>query len=902
MKGFEVSCEFVGRRSTLAEIERCLSAARAGTPQLAVVEGSTGSGKTTLLQQLADTHARWTVWRARGTKWESARDFGVLEQLLRTPIAIDAAGTIATTVLEHVARRTPADSTVLILVDDGHWTDICSMKALVSALNRTDQPVCMVVAVNSQMLYGTANDLVELLSQHSHNTVTLGPLAPSEIQELAATLVGVTPPLPVARRLSEHVGGSTRYLVQTLHEVPPPTWAHWLPELPVPTAATAVFLSKLAACDLATRALVEAAAILGTQCSLAHAAALAEVTHPVEALDEAFRYDLLAVTESPGSTEIRFTSPLARASIYSSLGPVRARRLHLRASRIVGTESQALNHRAAASLFPDDDLAAELEDFASAKAEGGAWAAAAEVLIKASRLSSSPTDRQSRLLQAVDALIGAGDVLHARLFAAEIESFPASPLRDATLGYLAIMLGRQAEASQMLNQAWEACDPDLEPNTAALISQRRVLDSLFRWHGKDVVAWAEQTAALAKESNPAVIESEAIVGLGLAAIGLTAEARASYEGSAADRLLGAQPQRFRMGKGWLDLALDEPESARQELERAFPTMYHAGSHRISISGQSWLARAQFILGEWDDALGTVNNAASLVDEMGLELLRPLVHWTGAQIHALRGDEPAARAHLRLAHADVYDYEMMFIPACLARAQIAEAKADYDAVVRALRPIAELTPRQGIDEPGFWPWVDMLANGLVMSGHLEEADQFLIPHEQVAWERKHRSSMARLGYVRGRILAAHGDIDSARNSFEASLGYIDRLSMPYDRARINLAYGQTLRRARKRKEADVVLSAARDGYAMLGATPYIERCDRELKAGGVNARRVANPNSELTPQEKAVVRLIARGASNKDAAEELFVSIKTIQYHLTRIYTKVGVRSRTELVAMLLEPK
>jgi DNA-binding CsgD family transcriptional regulator len=190
----------------------------------------------------------------------------------------------------------------------------------------------------------------------------------------------------------------------------------------------------------------------------------------------------------------------------------------------------------------------------------------------------------------------------------------------------------------------------------------------------------------------------------------------------------------------------------------------------------------------------------------------------------------------------------------------------------------------------------------MSGHLEEADQFLIPHEQVAWERKHRSSMARLGYVRGRILAAHGDIDSARNSFEASLGYIDRLSMPYDRARINLAYGQTLRRARKRKEADVVLSAARDGYAMLGATPYIERCDRELKAGGVNARRVANPNSELTPQEKAVVRLIARGASNKDAAEELFVSIKTIQYHLTRIYTKVGVRSRTELVAMLLEPK
>src|SRR6476620_6338311 len=113
MRGSEVSFEFVGRRSALAEIERYLSAARGGTPQLAVLEGATGSGKTKLLQQLADRHARSTVWRARGTKWESPCDFAVLEQLLRTPLATEDPGTIAATVLDRVARRTPDDSTVL---------------------------------------------------------------------------------------------------------------------------------------------------------------------------------------------------------------------------------------------------------------------------------------------------------------------------------------------------------------------------------------------------------------------------------------------------------------------------------------------------------------------------------------------------------------------------------------------------------------------------------------------------------------------------------------------------------------------------------------------------------------------------------------------------------------------
>jgi DNA-binding CsgD family transcriptional regulator len=239
---------------------------------------------------------------------------------------------------------------------------------------------------------------------------------------------------------------------------------------------------------------------------------------------------------------------------------------------------------------------------------------------------------------------------------------------------------------------------------------------------------------------------------------------------------------------------------------------------------------------------------------------------------------------------------MFVPAAMARAHYAEAKADYDRVFRALAPLAHLRSRGSVDEPGFWPWPDIYANALVMTNRADAADAFLAPHEAVAAQRQHRSTMARLGYVRGRIHGTWGNIEAARDSFDAALGHLEALPLPYDRARVNFAYGQTLRRAGKRRDADAVLQTAREAYAALGATTYVRQCDRELKAGGLNVKRANTAIDQLTAQEQAVAELVARGMSNKEAAGELFVSVKTIQFHLTRIYTKLGIRTRSELAA------
>jgi len=351
-----------------------------------------------------------------------------------------------------------------------------------------------------------------------------------------------------------------------------------------------------------------------------------------------------------------------------------------------------------------------------------------------------------------------------------------------------------------------------------------------------------------------------------------------------------------MGLGWLSLAQDEPEAARRELEFAVPTVRQAGSNRISLWALVWLARTRFALGDWHGALDAVSQAEVLLGATGLDLLRPLVHWTGAQIHALRGEQETAERHLRLGGAAEHDYAVMTAPFLLARAAVAEAASDYEAVVRALTPLVVRTPRGGLDEPGFWPWHDAYANALVVTGRLGEAEAFLGAHEATVHRRGHRSASARLGRVRGTLLAARGDLVGAGTAFGEAQAALAGLPLPYERARGDFAHGIALRRAGRRRDAAALLTSARQAFVALGAEIYVERCDRELKTGHPAARGADSGADVLTEQERTVATLVASGLSNKEVAASMLLSVKTVQFHLTRVYAKLGVRSRSELAA------
>jgi len=922
---------FVGRRSELEVLDALLAAASAGRPQVAVVRGTAGSGKTRLVERLLERQGIPAegpgVLRASGSAWEQELDGGVLEQLLTGgPPAVAGEprdpASAGPALLEAVASATrhqdrtacrpagragdtgtgeePASRAcpAVLLVDNLQWVDRATLHALLFALRRlAGQRLLVVLVLREECAHGLPAPFRDFLEDRRTTLVGLHPLSAADVLELAVKGLGIDLTEPAAHRIAAYCGGNPRHVLHLLQENPPELWRQWQRELPAPRELVHDAAVRLGCLGSRARSLVEAAAVLGTTSELADAAALAGCEDPLPPLAEAVGEGILAAAGDGGRLALSFPGAVERAAVYHALALPRRIGLHLAAAGRLADRGASLGHRAAASLLPDPQLAAELQDYAAVQAEAGAWSIAADALVTAGRLLPGGQEHEALLLRAVDAMVGAGELPRALAYADEIAHFVPGPLRNAVLGYIAIVQGRQLDAATQLGQAWTLAERGSERGAFALVAQRRVLDSLARWNGPDLVEWAERAGALAEPGSPAAIESAAIKGLGLAAMGRIREAEASYAALAERPDLGAQSQRVRMGMGWMHLALDRPETAREELASAVSTDFSSGSYRISLWASAWLARAEFALGDWPQALRTIERASVLQRGTGMELVRPLLHWTAAQIHALRGNRDAAAEHLEQGRANTGNYPIMLLPYHLAQAQVAEARADYGGILRALEPVAALDRRHGLDEPGFWPWHDVYANALVMTGRIEEAEAFVAGPAAIVAARRHRSAAARLAYVRGRILGAQGDIEAAKDSFESGLASLRGLNLPYERARVDFAYGQTLRRAGKRRESAVPLRRARDGFAALGAGTYTERCDRELQAAGVSAaRREATDWSSLTAQEQAVVRLVAGGVSNKEAAQELFVSVKTVQYHLTRTYAKLGVSSRTELAA------
>jgi DNA-binding CsgD family transcriptional regulator len=304
-----------------------------------------------------------------------------------------------------------------------------------------------------------------------------------------------------------------------------------------------------------------------------------------------------------------------------------------------------------------------------------------------------------------------------------------------------------------------------------------------------------------------------------------------------------------------------------------------------------------VVGGWDAAAADAERAVSLVAESGHEWLRPLARCAAAVVPAARGEWVAAQEHAAAAVARSGDYELMVVSAGVAEASVSVAGGDHEGVLRALAPVVQLVERAGVGEPGFWLWQDLYGEALVGVGRLEEAEAFLGPHEESAAVRGRRSMTARLGRVRGRLEAAQGRLQSAEVAFGRAGEVLVGMGSPFQSALLDLAWGQVLRRAGQRRAAAERLSAARERLVGLRARPYVERCEQELAACGLApAKRSAFDPSRLTAQELAVARLVAVGMSNRQVASELFISIKTVQFHLTHIYAKLGVSSRAELAA------
>jgi DNA-binding CsgD family transcriptional regulator len=432
---------------------------------------------------------------------------------------------------------------------------------------------------------------------------------------------------------------------------------------------------------------------------------------------------------------------------------------------------------------------------------------------------------------------------------------------------------------------------------AAMIAHRNAYHSLRSLRDEDVVTWARRALNLAPE-NVLAVGWAATLALSLWRLGRAEEAYAVLE----DARTGEEnvDLHLRGQRGILRYAADDLEAARADLEAAATGELRLGALLYSSVRLTVLARAQYATGDWADAVVSAERALALASEAE-HPHGAFVWWSVIAVPAARGDWTTADAYARLAAAEHIDATDRAVAVGMALALVAAARGDAEAVVNALDPVAALSPNPGIDEPGFWPWQDLYADALVALGRTADADAFLRPHEALAEQRGRPSMIAKLARVRGRVEAALGRREQAATAFKRALEHIEPLAMPYEEALIRYANGQFLRRNGRRRAAAEELTRARDALAGLGARPALERCERELEACGLKpAKRGAAEQPDLTPQEQAVARLVATGRTNREVAGELLLSVKTVEVHLTRVYAKLGVSSRSQLAARATE--
>ena len=344
--------------------------------------------------------------------------------------------------------------------------------------------------------------------------------------------------------------------------------------------------------------------------------------------------------------------------------------------------------------------------------------------------------------------------------------------------------------------------------------------------------------------------------------------------------------------------MDDLEGARRDLE-ALDRNSPSDLAPQRLLGMGVLAEVNYRLGRWDSSLSIAEQAISLAEDGEQRWVQGYLHAAAGLVPAGRGWWPRAEDHLargRQLAEELEDPATWAVCESLA-AHLATCRSEPEQVVKECEVLRALGAGL-LDEPGWLNWPVQFGSALVLLGRLDEAEEELARLGEVAAERGSRSRLAGLARVEGELATALRDHARARMSFERALELAPHADA-LEQAVLCTSYGRFLRRRGERRAARAQLEDARDRLQALGATPFIAACIDELAACGVTAH-AARPSAmdDLTPQEQVIVRLACQGLANREIAQELVLSVKTIGYHLGNAYSKLGVHSRSQLVARL----
>ena len=913
----QVDGTFVGRRSELASLLAQAADVRSGHPRVVLLTGEPGIGKTALAHRFVSQAQGFQLWEASGEEAEQLLTFGVIEQLVRAapdsgnpalaelgnrngevrdPIWVGAA-------LLELLGTMQAAGPVLVLIDDAQWADRASLQALVFALRRLQADRVLTVMVSRSGSPRGHLAGFHRLVEHGHGAwVRVRGLDTSSIRELGVSMGVDHLSSRAADRIRAHTGGSPLHATAIFDETIPAVLRE-PSDLPLPATADfgALVRTRLDGCTPEARRLVGAASVLGLSCRLAIAGRLAELSEMLVPLEKAMAARLLEERGAPADRLIAFPHPLVQAAAYHSLGPARRAELHEHAALLVADEASALRHRVAAARGVDPQLAADLIIFGIQVSRRGAWDAAADAMLSASRLTADGPERDQRMLMAAEYMLLGGAVDDVLALVGEIERQVPTARRGFVLGSLAMTSGRYDKAQDLLSDAYVLCDPARDHPLAEEIAAQLARVHMGRGHGAEAALWATRSLDARRPPSP-VSDSLSVLAIGLLFAGRAPEAAAAVaELTEATSLDEDAPLDGFIGRGYVRLVTDDPAAAREDLAPVADRLRRRGPAHRAIEALTMLATAEYRMGEWEDASVHGRLAASLAEDADQTWLLAAAHAAACAPLAGRGEWETATAHAEAAHraAELVGAEYAGIAqAAMAGALIARARGDHESVIHSLEPLLPLADLGGIGEPGILDWPILHAEALVSLNRLRDAETVVSHFSRVAHERNRAQSIAGADRIRAMLDASLGRADDAEVSFVSSLAVLDNVELPFERALTELEYGRFLMREGFNRAAVWQLEAARERFAELDARPFLTECVAALvRCGTAASNDGGHARWRLTPQEASVARLVATGRTNRQVADELVVSIKTVEYHLANVYGKLRIRSRQELVPL-----
>ncbi|MFJ9821115.1 AAA family ATPase [Streptomyces sp. NPDC101151] len=919
--------EFVGRERELNILQDCLEAGRRGIPWLITVQGRAGIGKTALIRQALSTHPQAMVWWAGCDLVEQDWPLGTVDQLLRRVDraaraefpALDAlapsssaaeVGAQLLQLLGHLEQRAP----VVVVIDDAHWADQTSVKVIsfvarrlssdrvtVILAARTDLPTDPVPSAAPGMETTTSWSRLSAGVEHAR-TVAVDGLGVKDVARLAALKGRVLSPT-AAGRLQRHTDGHPLY-VQAIVADAQATEGLKDPArpLPVPPSLSATVLRHVARLTDDSRALTEALAVLDARVPLGAAAQVAAVQDAEQALDSLLESNLVQWWPADPTTPVQLRHTLLRETVYQALSPVRRRTLHAAAATVVD-HSAAWAHRVAAGSRGDRALIRDLRTEAGRQAEAGRLERAATLLLWAADLCEERAERENNLLTAATHLVAGNNFGRAVKLRTTVEHCAPSPLRSALLGQLAQHRpGGLAAAERHLNDATEAAAAHGDTWVQTLADMW--LGSLYTSQGNGEAALAPIRRAL-RLGFPYRHMTHNAQSLLVTATLMNSGPQAGLHQLQSLAALPAEPARVPAAatallrpRGTCQVMAGALHAARDDLSTLIARIRAGHSPTVYPADHYMLAICHYLLGDWDSAVLAADYALTLTELEDLPYGMAPARAVAAAVAAGRGRWQEATFHCRAEPPQGWRQVDRLYP-LLAQAAVAQAHADADAMYAALRRLHDTAP-------GFlhaWQlwWLPLETEALIGTERLDEAQQSLkrldaFTSSSPATAACLHSATARL---KGRLAEARRDPHTAQELYAKALDApAPHDDLPLHRAMLHQAYGQLLLATADRRTAADQLRRAHRAFTALEAAPFLERVTTDLAACGLRppAGRSGSPAdlTRLTEREHAVAHLAAQGHTNQEIANKLYVSIKTVEYHLGHVYTKLGLTSRRQL--------